>query len=476
MPEAPAPPHPLRGVLIPVYTEARTLRTIIRRGLASPVGLPMELVWVDDGSRDGSADILETLAAADPRIRVIRQPHNMGKGAAIITAIQHMRGGIGLIQDADLEYDPADYPALVAPILEGKADAVFGSRFASASQRKILLYWHTVANHFLTWLTNILNDINLTDMETCYKAVRSDILKQTPLYSQRFGIEPELTTKLAQWNIRVYEVPVSYHGRSVAEGKKIGWKDAFSAVWTLFKYRFIDDRFTTHDGYYVLQSMRRAHGLNRWILEQFRQYIGTRVLEAGCGIGNFTELLLDRERLLCIDNDPLYVEMANWRLGHLENVTTLQRDLSQPAAYGDLGGEHLDTVVCLNVLEHIAPDEQVLRAYYDLLEPGGHAIILVPAHMWLYGPCDKAIGHVRRYSHTELHTKMQGAGFEVVKMEEFNRLGVPGWWLNKQLGRRDLNPRQMRLFELLLPIAKGMEALKLGRGLSLIGVGRKPAR
>ncbi|MEO6236893.1 MAG: class I SAM-dependent methyltransferase, partial [Vicinamibacterales bacterium] len=199
-----------------------------------------------------------------------------------------------------------------------------------------------------------------------------------------------------------------------------------------------------------------------------------RVLEAGCGIGNFTELLLDRERLVCVDNDPLYVEMANWRLGHLENVTTLQRDLSDVSAYADLETERLDTIVCLNVLEHIAPDEQVLKAYYDVLQPGGHAIILVPAHMSLYGPCDEALGHVRRYTNTELHSKMQAAGFEVVKMDEFNRLGVPGWWLNKRLGRRDLNPRQMRMFEALLPIAKLMEAMKMGRGLSLIGVGRKP--
>jgi glycosyltransferase involved in cell wall biosynthesis len=464
---------PLLSVLMPVYNEARTLRTIVARVLASPVHLPMELICVDDGSRDASAEILDGLAAADSRIRVIRQPRNMGKGRAIRTAIEHMRGDIGLIQDADLEYDPADYPALVAPILEGKADAVFGSRFASASQRKVLLYWHGVANHFLTWLTNILNDINLTDMETCYKAVRADVLKQTPLHSDRFGIEPELTSKLARWNIRLYEVPISYHGRSVAEGKKIGWKDAVSAIWTLLKYRFIDDRFTTHDGYYVLQSMRRARGLNRWILEQFRQHIGQRVLEAGCGIGNFTELLLDRERLVCIDNDPLYVEMAHWRLGHLENVRTLERDLSDTAAYEDLKPEQIDTIICLNVLEHIAPDEQVLRAFHDTLVPGGHAIILVPAHMFLYGPCDEAIGHVRRYTQTELHTKMQAAGFEVVQMGEFNRLGVPGWWLNKQLGRRDLNPRQMRLFEWLLPLAKGMEAMKIGRGLSLIGVGRK---
>src|SRR4051812_669837 len=354
MAESSVPSPPLLSVLIPVYNEARTLRTIVRRVLASPVGLPMELVCVDDGSKDGSADILDGLAAADPRIRVIRQPHNMGKGRAIRTAIEHMRGDIGLIQDADLEYDPADYPALVAPILEGRADAVFGSRFASASQRKILLYWHGVANKVLTWLTNILNDVNLTDMETCYKAVRADILKQTPLHSDRFGIEPELTTKLAQWNIRLYEVPISYHGRTAAEGKKIGWKDAFSAVWTLFKYSCLDDRFTTHDGYYVLQSMRRARGLNKWILQQFRSFLGARVLEAGCGIGNFTELLLDRQRLVCVDNDPLYVEMLNWRLGHLENVRTIEFDLSDAAAYAEVKREAVDTIVCLNVLEHIA--------------------------------------------------------------------------------------------------------------------------
>jgi glycosyltransferase involved in cell wall biosynthesis len=464
----------LLSVLMPVYNEARTLKTILARVLASPVEVAIEVVCVDDGSRDKSVEILETLSAVDSRIRVFRQPVNRGKGAAIRRAIEEMRGDVAIIQDSDLEYDPNDYPALIAPILEGKADAVFGSRFASASQRKILLYWHSVANKFLTWATNVLNDINLTDMETCYKAVRGDILRQTPLHSDRFGIEPELTTRLAQWNVRLYEVPISYHGRTVAEGKNIGWKDAVSAMWCLLKYRFIDDRFTTHDGYYVLQSMRRARGLNRWVLEQFRPYIGQRVVEAGCGIGNFTELLLDRERLVCLDSDPLYVEMMKWRLGHLENLRAEQFDLSDTAAYQTLKSESVDTIVCLNVLEHIAPDEAVLRAYYDVLQPGGHAIILVPAHPSLYGPCDAAIGHERRYTQVELHTKIQAAGFEIVSMQEFNRLGVPGWWLNKQLGRRDLNPRQMRAFEALLPLAKLAEAMKLWPGLSLIGVGRKP--
>jgi glycosyltransferase involved in cell wall biosynthesis len=465
--------QPLLSVLMPVYNESRTLRTIVRKVLTSPVDVAIELVCVDDGSRDGSPEMLDVMAAADPRIRVFRQPKNQGKGAAIRRAIEEMRGDIGLIQDSDLEYDPADYPALIAPILQGKADAVFGSRFASPPQRKILLYWHSVANRFLTWLTNVLNDINLTDMETCYKAVRADILKQTPLHSDRFGIEPELTTKLAQWNVRLYEVPVSYHGRTVAEGKKIGLKDAFSAVWTLFKYRFIDDRFTTHDGYYVLQSMRRARALNRWILQQFHSFVGDRVLEAGCGIGNFTELLLDRQRLVCVDNDPLYVEMLNWRLGHLENVRIDMMDLADGAAYASLKPERIDTIICLNVLEHIEADEAVLRAYLDLLEPGGHAIILVPAHMSLYGPCDEAIGHHRRYTQADLHTKMQAAGFDIVQIGEFNRLGVLGWWLNNKLGRKRLSTSQLRSFDLLLPVAKAMEAMKIGSGLNLIAVGRK---
>jgi SAM-dependent methyltransferase len=219
--------------------------------------------------------------------------------------------------------------------------------------------------------------------------------------------------------------------------------------------------------------MRRARRLNRWILEQFRPFLGQRVVEAGCGIGNFTELLLDRQRLLCVDNDPLYAEMLDWRLGHLENVSILRFDLADAAAYAQLKPEAVDTVVCLNVLEHIKADEAVLRAYYDLLEPGGHAIVIVPAHASLYGPCDEALGHERRYAPIDLHSKMQAAGFEVVAMQEFSRLAAIGWWLNNRLGRRELHTRQMRLFELLLPLAKAVEAMRLGQGLTLIGVGRK---
>lgn len=468
------PTYSRLSVLMPVYNEARTLRRIVAAVFASPIDLDIELVCVDDHSTDSTTKVLAELAAADTRIKVVRHETNRGKGAAIRTAIAHMTGDIAIVQDADLEYDPAEYPIVLAPILQGKADAVFGSRFAAASQRKVLLFWHSVANKLLTLLTNILNDINITDMETCYKAVRADLLKQIPLKSDRFGIEPELATRLAQWNVRIYEVPISYHGRTAAEGKKIGWKDAVSAGWCLIKYRFLDTRFTTHDGYYILQSVRRARGFNRWVLSRFSRFVGQRVYEAGCGIGNFTELLLDRERLICADLDPFYIEMIQRRFGHLENVDAVHADLARPEAVRAAAEQRPDTIISLNVIEHIQDDRATIDNFYTMLQPGGHAIVLVPAHPKLYTACDKTLGHFRRYTPQELTDKFKAAGFEIVSVEEFNRLGVLGWWVSGKLGKKDLSPLQMRAYEFLLPLAKLMDRLKLGPGLSLIIVGRKP--
>jgi glycosyltransferase involved in cell wall biosynthesis len=458
---------------MPVYNEAKTLRRIVARVLASPVPLEIELVCVDDCSSDKSFEILTELAAADARIKPFRQAVNGGKGAAIQAAVARMTGDIAIVQDADLEYDPRDYPAMLAPILQGNADAVFGSRFAYSAQRRLLFFWHAVANRVLTLMTNALNDLNMSDMETCYKAVRADILRQIPLNSKRFGIEPELTTRLAQMNVRIYEVPISYHGRTVAEGKKIGLKDAFEAVWCLFKYKFIDTRFTMHDAYYVMESFRRARGFNRWTLRQFGPYLGSRVLEAGCGIGNFTELLLDRERLVCTDEDPFFIEMIGRRFGHLENISVRASDPARAESYADLRDERLDTIICCNVLEHVECDQQVLSHYFDLLGPGGHALVLVPAHHRLYSKCDENLGHRRRYSPEQVRLKMEAAGFKVVMLKQFNRLGVLGWWVNKLRGRQTLSPRDMKAFEKLLPIAKLLEAVSPLPGLSVLAVGEK---
>ena len=223
---------PLLSVILPVYNEQRTLREILRRVRQVPI--EKEIVAVDDGSTDGSRELLDELAATDHRLRVIHQPRNRGKGAAVRAGIEHASGQIILIQDADLEYDPAEYPRLIEPILEGKADVVYGSRFAG-STRRVTRFWHTQANRFLTLLSNLATNLSLTDMETCYKAFRAEVLKGLRLSSNRFGFEPEITARVAQLKCQIYEVPISYRGRDYSEGKKINWKDGLAAIWTILK-------------------------------------------------------------------------------------------------------------------------------------------------------------------------------------------------------------------------------------------------
>jgi glycosyltransferase involved in cell wall biosynthesis len=463
------------SVLMPVYNEVRTLRTIVRRVLNAPIDIAIELVIVDDGSTDGSRHLIAELARRDPRIKYIFHEQNQGKTGAVRTAIRAMTGDLALIQDADLEYNPADYPALLRPMLEGVADAVFGSRFLSGDYRRVLYFWHTLGNRLLTTLCNVLNDVNLTDMETGYKLVRADILRAIPLTSTGFALEPELTTKLAMWDLRLYEVPVSYQGRTYAEGKKIGIWDLFAALWALLKYRFFAPNFTTHEGFLILQSVRRAKGFNRWLVRHLAPYVGRRVLEAGSGIGNLTEFFLDRERLACVDVDPFYVERLSQRYGHLANLSFHEADLAQLHNCSTLHKARLDTIICINVLEHIEDDAKVLRNFYELLQPGGHAMLLVPANPRLYTGVDKALGHFRRYTQDELVSKMRTAGFDVVESKGFNRLGSLGWFVSgKLLGRTTLSAGQMKLYEWLLPLAKVIDRIGLLPPLSVIAVGRKP--
>jgi glycosyltransferase involved in cell wall biosynthesis len=463
------------SVLMPVYNEARTLRAIVERVLSAPVEIEIELVIVDDGSTDGSRQLIAELAQNERRIKYVFHEKNQGKAGAVRTAIQTMTGDLALIQDADLEYNPADYPALLRPMLEGVADVVFGSRFLSGGYRRVLYFWHTVGNRLLTLLCNVLNNINLTDMETGYKLVRADVLRAIPLTSDKFALEPELTTKLAMWDLRMYEVPITYQGRTYAEGKKIGLRDLFSAVWALVKYRFLARRFTTHEGFLILQSVRRARGFNRWLMRQLKPYIGGRVLEAGSGIGNLTEFFLDRQRLACLDCDPFYVERLRQRYGHLSNLSFHGGDLAELEKCPELKRERLDTIVCINVLEHIEDDAKVLRNFFELLRPGGNALILVPAGPWLYTGVDKALGHFRRYTRRELTDKLKAAGFDVVSSTDFNRLGAIGWFVSGKLLRRTtLSAGQMKAYEWLLPVAKLLEWITVLPPLSIIAVGKKP--
>jgi len=241
------------SVVMPVYNEQATLREVIARVLA--VHLAVELICVDDGSNDSSRQILSELQARHPQIRVLLQPRNMGKGAALRRGIQEATGDFVIIQDADLEYHPTDYPTLLGPLLEGKADVVYGSRFLGSGPHRVLYFWHSVGNWILTLISNALTNMNMTDMETCYKVFRREIIQSIPIEENRFGFEPEITVKIAKRRLRVYEVGISYWGRTYEEGKKIGWKDGFRALWCLLRYTLTEPRV-------VVGAVRAKEGEN----------------------------------------------------------------------------------------------------------------------------------------------------------------------------------------------------------------------
>ena len=231
----------LLSIIIPVYNEKQTLKALVEKVQSldlSSLNLEKELVMVDDCSQDGTLAVAQGLAD-EGKIRLIRHQKNQGKGAALQTGFQNARGDILLIQDADLEYNPEEYPKLLKPILDGKADVVYGSRFMGGEPHRVLYFWHYLGNKFLTLLSNITTNLNLTDMETCYKVFRSEVLKAISLKEKRFGFEPEVTAKVARLGCRIYEVGISYTGRTYTEGKKINWKDGLRALWCIFKYALV---------------------------------------------------------------------------------------------------------------------------------------------------------------------------------------------------------------------------------------------
>ncbi|HWP65787.1 MAG TPA: glycosyltransferase [Candidatus Limnocylindria bacterium] len=469
---------PRLSILVPVYNEVGTVKTLLERVMAVPI--PKEIIVVDDCSRDGTRDVLSELAASVPdtdmnRLRVFMHERNQGKGAAVRTAVAHARGEITIIQDADLEYDPNEYPKLIQPILDGHADVVFGSRF-SGSPRRVLMFWHTVANRFLTLLSNMCTNLNLTDMETCYKVFRTEILQRIPIRSNRFGLEPELTAKVARLRCRVYEVPISYHGRQYAEGKKIGWKDAISAVWTILRFRIVADIGREDAGFTTLRRVEGLHRYNRFMWNLLEPFVGRRILEIGSGTGLMTRYLAARGQLTATDLDAEYVELLARTFAGNPNVEVRQLDLATLGNNGAVGRGY-DTVICSNVLEHIEDDARALAAMRDVLAPGGRVVLVVPALKALYGEIDRAIHHHRRYSREEITEKLRGAGLQVEHVSAFNMLGVPGWWLNSVVLRRKAVPGiQARINDRLVPLLRLERLFGPPVGMSLLAVGRVPAR
>ncbi len=463
------------SILMPVYNERTVVERCISLVLTAPLpeNMERELIIVDDCSTDGTFDLLQRLAEGFPQIRLFRHEHNSGKGAAVRTAICKATGDFSLIQDADLEYDPNEYPRLLRPLLDGHADAVFGSRYLAGEQSRVLPFWHSMINKGLTLVSNMFCNLNLTDMETCYKVFRTDLLKSIPIRSDRFGFEPEITMKSAKRKFRIYEVPISYHGRTYEEGKKIGWKDGAKALGVILKFWVIDDLYAAPYGRGVLNNLTGTPQYLSWLAHTLRPHIGDAVLEVGAGIGNIAGRLMGKRVLyVAAEKDPLHLHALRNRFLRTPNVVVQRLDPETPENLAGLDN-CFNSVLCLNVLEYLEDPARVVASLRATLKQDGRLVVLVPQGPTLFGSLDRSLGHKRRYRSADLRRLLEAAGFEIEKVYSFNRAGAPPWWLyGKLFASASINKPVLKIFDKTVWIWRRLDWLLPWPGLSLIVVAR----
>ena len=464
------------SVLVPVYNERYLAEPSLRRVLALKDDIihRMEVIVVDDRSTDGSWEILQRIAAEDERVVLLRHERNLGKGAALRTALERATGEISIVHDADLEYNPADIPSLLRPFATEAADAVFGSRYLSSHYRRALMFRHTWLNKALTFVANVFTDLNLSDIETCYKAIRTPLFQSIPLRSDDFRFEIEIAFKLAKRRARIFEAPISYLARSYQEGKKIGHKDSLRALTAILRFWLIDDLYKDDEyGSHILASLEKVRRFNLWMGRTLAPYVGDRVLEVGAGIGTLTNQFIPREFYLASDINPSYLSYLRAYSVGKPYLRVRHIDAGVPGDFAGLDGK-FDTVLMINVLEHV-PDEQVaLDNIRSSLAAGGRAVILVPQHPALYGTLDRALDHRERYTRKSLQEGLERAGFRVEKVFDFNRFSVPGWWFNgKVLRRRTFSRVQLKVLQMTMPMLRRLDRILPWGGLSLIAVAVK---
>ncbi|WP_243337779.1 glycosyltransferase [Anaeromyxobacter soli] len=491
------------SVLVPVFNEQHLVATSLARLElleTSPHLERVQVIVVNDASKDGTAGALAAFAAQrgiawhengpvaegvrlrghgrTGRIEWVFLEHvvNGGKGAAIRTALADADCELSVIHDADLEYHPKDLLRIVKVFVEEQADAVFGSRFAGGEARRALLFRHELGNRLLTFLTNWVTNVNLTDMETCYKAVRTELLKSLPLRSNDFRLEPELTIKLAKREARIFEVPISYSGRTYQEGKKINWRDGLKALFAILRFWLSDEIYAKDaHGSQILGRLARAPRFNAWMADTIRPFCGQRILEIGSGTGNLTRQLIPRSRYVASDINPLYLQTLRSLTADRPYLDVALTDVTAAGSFPKVEGG-FDTVVCLNVIEHVEDDKGALENIRAVLSERGRAVVLVPQGPELLGTLDEVLGHKRRYTEASLRVLAIESGFEVREVLRFNRVGTAAWWLNgKLLKRRSFGLLQIVALNLLTPLFRLVDRVLPLPALSLIAV-LEPAR
>ena len=492
-------------VLVPVYNEQHLVAASLARLAvleSSPHLERVQVVVVDDSSRDGTPQALAAFAGergitlappspaaprsgtgAVPAVELgrgrhgktdwifLRHERNGGKGTAIRTALDRADGTYAVIHDADLEYHPSDILRMVDVFVSERADAVFGSRFAGGESRRVLFFRHELGNRLLTFLTNLVTNLNLTDMETCYKAVRTDLLRSIPIVSNDFRLEPELTIKLAKREARVFEVPIRYSGRTYQEGKKIDWTDGVRALGAILRFTFSDKIYVQDEpGLEMTRRLASASRFTGWMADLIRPYLGSRLLEIGSGTGAITRRLVPRDLYVASEVDPLYLETLRNLTADRPYLAAQYTDVTDIASYPTVEGG-FDSVVCLNVIEHVDDDVGALRNVRSALAPGGKAVVLVPSGPWNFGTLDEALGHRRRYTEDGLRDLASRAGLEVTTLLRFNRLSSLPWWVNGRILRRRAAGRcQIRAVDWLTPIFRRIDRFLPFPPLSLIAV------